>query len=164
MDGWFAPAPDDAVGVLVGAIRDTAVGDGVAARVAGATGGLDQRVTLANPYLPYGVTANLAVRAQRVSAVGGFEEERRIAEDADLCWRIQRAGWALEERPDAGVDHRSRETLVELWRQRHRRTARPPAGWPATTRARCRSGTCSRSRATPSPSCGAATPPSRRRW
>ena len=118
MDGWFAPAPDDTVGVLVGAIRDTAVGDGVAARVAGATGGLDQRVTLANPYLPYGVTANLAVRSSAFRAVGGFEEERRIAEDADLCWRIQRAGWALEERPNAGVDHRSRETLVELWRQR----------------------------------------------
>lgn len=118
LDGFFAPGAGDAVGLLVGRVRDTVVGEGLAARVARAAGALDQSATLANPYLPYGVTANLAVRAAAFSAVGGFATERRIAEDADLCWRVQRAGWTLEERPAAVVDHRSRETMAELWRQR----------------------------------------------
>jgi len=117
-DAYFTPAPGDRVGLLVGAIRDVAAEDGLAGRVAEATGALDQRATLANPYLPYGATANLAVRAAALHAVGGFAVERRIAEDADLCWRVQRAGWGLEERPGAVVAHRSRGTLVELWRQR----------------------------------------------
>ena len=118
LDPYFSPPAQERVGVLVGGIRDTAVGNGLAARVATTTGGVDQRATLANPYLPYGVTANLAVSARAFAAVGGFEVDRRSAEDADLCWRLQRAGWELEERPAALVAHRSRETLVELWRQR----------------------------------------------
>jgi hypothetical protein len=118
LDGYFATPPAEHVGVLAGAVREVAEGDGLAARVARETGALDQRATLSNPYLPYGVIANLAVRAEAFASVGGFAVPRRIAEDADLCWRLQRAGWALEERRGAVVGHRSRETLVELWRQR----------------------------------------------
>jgi len=118
LDGYFATPPAEHVGVLAGAVRDVAAGDGLAARVARETGALDQRATLRNPYLPYGVTANLAVRAEAFASVGGFAVPRRIAEDADLCWRLQHAGWALEERRRAVVAHHSRETLVELWRQR----------------------------------------------
>lgn len=118
LDGFFATPPDSRAGLLAGAVRDVGEGDGLAARVARETGALDQRATLGNPYLPYGVTANLAVRASAFAEVGGFATERRIAEDADLCWRVQRAGWGLEERPGAVVAHASRETLVALWRQR----------------------------------------------
>jgi cellulose synthase/poly-beta-1,6-N-acetylglucosamine synthase-like glycosyltransferase len=118
LDGFFSPAPGPRVALLAGAVRDTVEGSGVAARVASSVGALDQSATLSNAYLPYGVTANLAVRKEAFDAVGGFAIERRIAEDADLCWRIQRAGWSLEERPDAVVSHSSRETLMELWRQR----------------------------------------------
>jgi hypothetical protein len=118
LERWFEPAPRERVGVLAGAVDDEAAGNGVAARVARATGALDQSATLRNPFLPYGVTANLAVRAAAFHEVGGFETERRIAEDADLCWRLQRTGWALEDRPEARVAHRSRETLAALWRQR----------------------------------------------
>jgi GT2 family glycosyltransferase len=118
LDGFFATPPAERVGVLAGAVRDVAAGDGLAARVARETGALDQRAALRNSYLPYGVTANLAVRAEAFASVGGFAVPRRIAEDADLSWRLQRAGWALEERRRAVVAHRSRETLVELWRQR----------------------------------------------
>jgi GT2 family glycosyltransferase len=118
LDGFFATPPAERVGVLAGAVRDVAAGDGLAARVARETGALDQRAALRNSYLPYGVTANLAVRAEAFASVGGFAVARRIAEDADLCWRLERAGWALEERRRAVVAHRSPEALVELWRQR----------------------------------------------
>jgi cellulose synthase/poly-beta-1,6-N-acetylglucosamine synthase-like glycosyltransferase len=118
LERWFDPIPGERVGVLAGGVRDEASGNGVAAEVARSTGALDQRATLRNAFLPYGVTANLAVRAVAFREVAGFETERRIAEDADLCWRLQRAGWALDERPQARVAHRSRETLVALWRQR----------------------------------------------
>jgi hypothetical protein len=118
LDGWFSPSPGERVGVLAGGVRDAGRHSRLAARVARETGALHQAATLSNPFLPYGVTANLAVRAEAFAAVGGFATERRIAEDADLCWRLQRAGWTLEERPGARVAHRSRETLVELWRQR----------------------------------------------
>ncbi|MFL5877582.1 MAG: glycosyltransferase family 2 protein [Solirubrobacteraceae bacterium] len=123
LDGFFATPIGERVGVLAGAVRDVAGGDGLAARVAREIGGLDQRATLSNPYLPYGVTANLAVRGEAFASVGGFAVARRIAEDADLCWRLQRAGWALEHRRRAVVAHRSPETLVELWRQRARNGA-----------------------------------------
>jgi Glycosyl transferase family group 2 len=118
LERFFEPPPGEQVGVLAGGVSDEAAGNGVAARVVRATGALDQAATLRNAFLPYGVTANLAVRAAAFREVGGFETERRIAEDADLCWRLQRAGWALEERPQARVAHGSRETLPALWRQR----------------------------------------------
>jgi glycosyltransferase involved in cell wall biosynthesis len=127
LERWFDPPPGESVGVLAGGVRDEASGNGVAAQLARETGALHQSATLRNPYLPYGVTANLAVRATAFREVGGFETERRIAEDADLCWRLQRAGWSLEERPEARVAHRSRETLVALWRQRAQNGA--AAGW-----------------------------------
>jgi GT2 family glycosyltransferase len=46
--------------------------------------------------------------------VGGFAEALRAGEDADLCFRLERAGWRLESRPRASVAHRSRETVAAL--------------------------------------------------
>jgi GT2 family glycosyltransferase len=59
-------------------------------------------------------TGNLLVRRAAFEAVGGFAEGIRSAGDIDLCWRLQQAGWTLEHRPKAIVEHRHREGLFSL--------------------------------------------------
>jgi hypothetical protein len=61
--------------------------------------------------MPYAQTANCAIRRAAFETVGGFHAGARAGEDADLCFRLQRAGWVIEERPGATVDHRARETV-----------------------------------------------------
>jgi GT2 family glycosyltransferase len=105
-----------------------------------ARGMMAQATTLRHPHAPYAQTANCAVRRSAFEAVGGFDEGARWGEDADLCWRLAAAGWALEERPAAGVRHRNRETLRALlaqqaghgagarWLQARHPGASPPPG------------------------------------
>ena len=57
------------------------------------------------------------VRAEAFRAIGGFTEGVRTAEDTDLCWRLQQAGWRLELRAAAEVGHVYRDSLPALRRQ-----------------------------------------------
>ena len=52
--------------------------------------------------------------------MGGFVDDIRSGGDADLCFRLREAGWELEPRPDASVDHASRRRLLGLLGQRAR--------------------------------------------
>ena len=63
------------------------------------------------------MAANLLVRRAAFEHVGGFYEGVRAAEDTDFSWRLQQAGWKLELRRGAAVEHRYRATLGELRRQ-----------------------------------------------
>ncbi len=54
---------------------------------------------------------------RRSRPIGGFYEGVRAAEDTDFSWRLQRAGWRLEGRPAAAVEHRYRTTVRALRRQ-----------------------------------------------
>ncbi len=58
-------------------------------------------------YVP---SAALLVRRRALLAEGGFDESMHVAEDVDLCWRLERAGWRLRYEPAAHVahDHRVR--------------------------------------------------------
>lgn len=87
------------------------------ARYGAARDFLSQRRHLAHPYLPRAVAANLLVRREAFEQVGGFYEGLRAGEDTDFTWRLQQAGWRLELRPQAWVEHRYRTTLTELRRQ-----------------------------------------------
>ncbi len=78
---------------------------------------LSQEAHLAHPYRPRAVAANLLVRRTCFEQVGGFFEGLRAAEDTDFSWRLQAAGWRLELRREARVEHRYRATLGELRRQ-----------------------------------------------
>ena len=120
LDRYFQPPPGPRCAILAGAVIDHPEGDGIAARLARATETMSQRHTLDNPYLPYAITANCAVRAAAFREVGGFVADVQWGEDADLCWRLVRAGWEIEERPAAVVHHRNRDTLRAVWRQRAR--------------------------------------------
>jgi GT2 family glycosyltransferase len=63
-------------------------------------------------------TANAACRRAAFEAVGGFREQIRAAEDADLSYRLRAAGWETERRETATVVHRSRQTVRGLVAQK----------------------------------------------
>jgi GT2 family glycosyltransferase len=120
LDAYFDPSPGDRAGVLAGGIEDWVEADTPVARYVAARRKLDQATTLAHPRAPYAQTANCAVRRAALEAVGGFPDPVRSGGDADLCWRLQAAGWTLESRPEARVRHRNRTTLRALLAQLHR--------------------------------------------
>lgn len=125
IEQYFAEPIGEDVGGLAGevlGIAAPATADGpsqppLAARYGAARSFLSQRQHLAHPYLPRAVAANLLVRRAAFEQVGGFYEGLRAAEDTDFSWRLQRAGWKIELRPQAWVEHRYRTSLSELRRQ-----------------------------------------------
>jgi hypothetical protein len=117
IDAYFAEPIHDRVGALAGEVVGVADPATLAARYGAARGFLSQRQHLAHPYLPRAVAANLLVRRAAFEQVGGFYEGLRAAEDTDFTWRLQEAGWRLELRTQASVEHRYRTSLGELRRQ-----------------------------------------------
>jgi glycosyl transferase family 2 len=117
LDRFFADPVTDDVGALAGAVVPTPGDAGFAARYGAAKNFLDQGAHLAHAYMPRAVAANLLVRREAFEAVGGFYEGVRAAEDTDFSWRLQRAGWRLEGRPAASVEHRYRTSVRDLRRQ-----------------------------------------------
>lgn len=117
IDAYFADQVADRVGALAGEVVPARGGATLAARYGSARGFLSQQQHLAHPFLPRAVAANLLVRRSAFEEVGGFYEGLRAAEDTDFSWRLQQAGWQLEARPDARVEHRYRASLGELRRQ-----------------------------------------------
>ena len=75
---------------------------------------LSQKHTLAHEFLPYGQTANLAVRRQIFEQVGLFRPYLTTGGDADLCWRALQSGCEIRLAEQALVQHRHRATLAEL--------------------------------------------------
>lgn len=117
LDRYFEPPPGERVGVLAGGVRDWTDAETLCARYVSARRKMDQRIVLEHPYRPYAQTANCLVRRSAFEAVGGFNEERFAAGDADLCWRLQDAGWRLDERADAYVEHENRTRFRDLFAQ-----------------------------------------------
>ena len=116
LDRYFEPMPEPGTAVLAGAIRDVAPVPTLTARHVVARAQMSQRTTL-DRARPYAQTANCAVRRTAFEQIGGFFTAARAGEDADLCFRLQDAGWSLEERPEAMVEHRSRTRPRQLLRQ-----------------------------------------------
>ena len=67
--------------------------------------------------LPFFVTANCLVKREVFDKIGTFDTYFKIAGDADLCWRVQRAGFKLAYCPDAVVVHKHRADLLGLYSQ-----------------------------------------------
>ena len=117
LDAYFAAPVASEVGVLAGGVVPAIGGATLAARYGAARNFLSQESHLAHPYRPRAVAANLMVRRSAFERVGGFYEGLRAAEDTDFSWRLQEAGWLLESRPQASVEHRYRASVGELRRQ-----------------------------------------------
>ena len=117
LDRFFSGVVAADLGALAGAVVPAPGATGMAARYGAAKSFLDQDVHLAHGYLPRAVAANLLVRREAFQAIGGFYEGVRAAEDTDFSWRLQRAGWRLEGRREAAVEHHYRTSVRALRRQ-----------------------------------------------
>jgi hypothetical protein len=117
LDAYFATPVERRVGALVGAVVPAADAASLAARYGAARNFLSQDAHLAHPFRPRAAAANLMVRRAAFAELGGFYEGLRAAEDTDFSWRLQEAGWGLEARPEARVEHRYRASVAELRRQ-----------------------------------------------
>lgn len=117
LDEYFAKPVAQDVGALAGEVVPAEGASTLAARYATERSFLGQQAHLSHPYLPRAVAANLLVRRPAFEQLGGFLEGVRAAEDTDFSWRLQRAGWRLELRTGAQVQHTYRASLRELRRQ-----------------------------------------------
>jgi mycofactocin glycosyltransferase len=146
LDAYFSDPPGPATALLAGGISDEpAEQEGrppPAVRWAQLTRSMSQDTTLGLGRWGFAQTANCAVRRDAFAAVGGFREELRACEDADLCYRLEAAGWTIERREEARVVHAGRRTLRELlgqqlvhgagigWLEREYPGAAPAHRWP----------------------------------
>jgi hypothetical protein len=117
LDAYFEEDVGADVGALAGEVVAADDARTLAERYGAARSFLGQAAHLAHPYRPRAVAANLMVRRTAFEQVGGFYEGVRAAEDTDFSWRLQEAGWRLELRPQAQVQHTYRATIGELRRQ-----------------------------------------------
>ncbi len=111
IDRYFDRPISERTAAVGGAVLPLARGTGRMTRYEISRAVNKQSPHLSNPYKPFAVTANLLVRKAGWEAVGGFQEGIRSGGDADFCWRIQDAGWSLEYRDAAAVEHLMRESL-----------------------------------------------------
>lgn len=117
LGAYFAEQIADDVGAVVGGVLSAPDAVSLAARYGSARSFLSQEAHLQHPFMPRAAAANLLVRRATFAQVGGFYEGVRAAEDTDFSWRLQRAGWRLEPRLEATVEHRYRASISELRRQ-----------------------------------------------
>lgn len=117
LGAYFGQPIADNVAALAGEVVPGGGQGSLASRYGAARNFLSQEAHLAHPYLPRAAAANLLVRRAAFAQVGGFYEGLRAAEDTDFTWRLQRAGWQMELRREARVEHRYRGSLRELRRQ-----------------------------------------------
>ena len=68
-------------------------------------------------FLPGAAGCGLGVRRPAYEAVGGVSHEAGVADDVELCWRLQLAGFSLGFAPDAVVHYRYRSTVRDIYRQ-----------------------------------------------
>jgi GT2 family glycosyltransferase len=119
LDRLFDPLPGERTALLAGDIADAEVPPGGPAM--GRWAYMRRLSEQANTYRqarPWPQTANVACRRVAFEEVGGFREEVRAAEDADLTYRLERAGWGLERRGLAVVTHVNRAGAVGFARQK----------------------------------------------
>ena len=117
LDAYFAAPVADRIGALAGEVVPMPGGDTLASRYGSARSFLSQPAHLNHPFRPRAVAANLLVRRAAFEQIGGFYEGVRAAEDTDFSWRLQEAGWRLELRRAARVEHHYRVTVSDLRRQ-----------------------------------------------
>jgi len=66
-------------------------------------------------YVP---TANLLVSREVFNDCGGFEEDMRIGEDVDFCWRMRKGGYSLLYAPYGTVGHKHRNEMETMLKRR----------------------------------------------
>ena len=84
--------------------------------------------TLQLGFLPFGLSANVAVPREVFDGLQGFDEELSPEEDVDPCWRLQLAGHRFALATDAVVEKRERAAGLPTFRGAWARSRFVPAG------------------------------------
>ncbi len=119
LERYFDPHPEGRTALLAGGVIDQIVGPNAPApaRYAHLRGLMSQDSTFSWADWSFAQTSNALCRREAFEAVGGFREDVRAAEDADLAYRLKAAGWTLERREDASAVHTSRTSVRGFVRQ-----------------------------------------------
>lgn len=113
LDCYFDPLPAPQTVLLAGGVIDEPVPPDSPgpARYAHLRHTLSQDRSLGFGRWSFVQTSNMACRRQAFESVGGFREDIRAAEDADLSYRVDAPDGGIERREAAAVVHRSRRAL-----------------------------------------------------
>ncbi|HEX2436444.1 MAG TPA: glycosyltransferase [Solirubrobacterales bacterium] len=111
---YFGRPPPGDCGALAGAVVGEPAQRGLITRYARARGFLNMAGGNAGPGWRIAIGGNVLVRRVAFERVGGFVEGIRSGGDVDLSRRLIAAGWTIEERPAALVEHRHRKRLVSF--------------------------------------------------
>lgn len=78
----------------------------------------DDRLPVAHGFLPYAEGSNFGIWAEVLRALGGWNEDYAGgADDVELCWRAQLAGYRIGFAPHATIRYRYRRELGAMARQ-----------------------------------------------
>ena len=111
LDRYFAEPIGERCGAVAGGIVGVAGQDSLLTRYARDRNFLDQAEGMHGSAGVAAATGNLLVRRATFDELGGFADGIRSGGDVDFCWRMRDAGWTLEQRPAALVEHHHREDL-----------------------------------------------------
>lgn len=112
IDAYLAPPPAEGCGGLAGALVGSPDQGALIARYARARGFLNLAGGDEGPGWRIAVGGNMLVRRTAFQEIGGFTEGIRSGGDVDFSRRLQRAGWTIDRRPAALVEHQHRERLL----------------------------------------------------
>ncbi|MGH2993409.1 MAG: glycosyltransferase [Solirubrobacterales bacterium] len=112
LDEYFAQPPPEGCGALAGTVVGNPRQDALIARYARARGFLNLAGGGEGPNWRIAVGGNVLVRRAAFEQAGGFVEGIRSGGDVDFSRRLQRAGWTIERRDSALVEHRHRDRLL----------------------------------------------------
>jgi len=148
LDRYLGSEPGERTALLAGGVLDEPVAPGGSrvARYSHIQGSMSQDIMMGRGEWAFPMSTNVACRRAAFEAAGGFREDIRAAEDADLTYRLRASGWAIERREEASVVHRNRQTLRGFvaqkltwgagaeWIDREYPGATPAQRWPGLVR------------------------------
>jgi GT2 family glycosyltransferase len=114
LDRYFAEPIGEHCGALAGGIVGVTGQDSLLTRYARDRNFLDQAEGMHGSAGVAAATGNLLIRRRTFDQLGGFADAIRSSGDVDFCWRMRDAGWTLEQRPRALVQHHHREDLASF--------------------------------------------------
>lgn len=117
LDRYFASPIGENTGIVSGSVHAERGQDSLLTRYAESRRMLDSGFHSHRHDQPIGVTANLLVRREAWSGVGGFQEGIWSHGDSEFSFRVQDAQWRLIHRKEPAVAHAHRDTLGALFRQ-----------------------------------------------
>ena len=112
IDAYLAPPRAERCGAIAGTIVGSPDQDALVARYARARGFLNLAGGGEGPDWRIAVGGNVLVRRRAFEEIGGFTEGIRSGGDVDFSRRLQRAGWRIDRRPAALVEHQHRDRLL----------------------------------------------------